>query len=662
MMSVVAALAAVALVVSFSLAMGARPVPWTALVYMAFVPAPFLVAGIYLLRRRPESRTTWLLVGATAGAMCFPLLLEVLVTRRHEVNGVEAWMAPLLAGEALMSMAGLACLVLLIGLFPRGVPRTARQRRLATVTWLLPLPMLVALLSARHIPVETMSYEGIGPFENPFAVRWLGWLDPLTSQARSIASLAVVAAIIAVVVRYRGEEPAVRRQLRWMLFGSSSALVFAVLPWVALPLLGPGALAHGTVLVTLSSAALILIPATVVIALTQPAWIDTDAVIPRGFAYGVLSVLVVVLYLGIAAGLGLAAAGALLQVEVAVLVTVVVALVFNPARVRLQRTAERWVFGARPTPMGAIAGFDRTTQGTSSADLAPILADLVRKAARLRWAEVSLSPVAAATAGTPRGEATFTVPIAREGEAFGTIRCGPKVAGVLNEDDRELVCALAAQSGLLMANARLAGRIVHAHEAERRRIERNIHDGTQQELVALVAKLALARVRLRDGHLDDAPLAELQDDARGILRDLRDLAQGIHPTVLTDGGLVEAVEDRCRRLPIDVTLETSPGLRRRRFDDDVEGAAFFFVTEGLANTLKHASASGVRVGLHAVGDYLELSISDDGTGFRSDSVQPRGLAGLSDRIAALAGTLRIEPAPGSGTVLSARLPVHTAAT
>jgi signal transduction histidine kinase len=236
------------------------------------------------------------------------------------------------------------------------------------------------------------------------------------------------------------------------------------------------------------------------------------------------------------------------------------------------------------------------------------------------------------------------------------------MAGGIGDRELELINALGGQAALLVVNMRLAGRIVGAQEAERRRLERNIHDGAQQELVALVAKLGLARARSKHGEVDDEMLLELQRDAQTILRDLRDLAQGIHPSVLTDGGLVEAVEDRCSRLPIDVEVESSPELRHQRFDDDVEGAAYFFVTEGLANILKHASASAARVNIHRHDGELELTVGDNGVGFDPAAIRQNGLAGLSDRFTALAGSVALDTRPGGGTVLTARLPVEAGRT
>ena len=341
--------------------------------------------------------------------------------------------------------------------------------------------------------------------------------------------------------------------------------------------------------------------------------------------------------------------------------TVVLAFAFQPARARLQHVADRWVFGEQPTPIEAVADFDRSMrQPDSGTALSEHLADTTRRAARLSWVTVDIPPDAPFTSGIRSTPSKLTVPIDRGDDHYGSIECGTKVSGAIKDSDRDLISALAGQAALIVSNARLAARIVHAQEAERRRIERNIHDGAQQELVALVAKLGLARTKAQQKELDEATLVELQRDAGAILTDLRELAQGIHPTVLTDGGLIEAVEDRCSRLPLDVTLETSPGLRRHRFNDEVEGAAYFFVTEGLTNVLKHSDASEAKVRIQRSNGDLILRVSDNGAGFDPGLVDSRGLTGLADRFTALAGSVSVEATPGRGTMLVGQIPVEGA--
>ena len=207
-------------------------------------------------------------------------------------------------------------------------------------------------------------------------------------------------------------------------------------------------------------------------------------------------------------------------------------------------------------------------------------------------------------------------------------------------------------------NARLAGRIVNAAESERRRIERNIHDGAQQELVALVGRLGMARSAASQGGLTADEIDGLRIEAQRILSESRELAQGIHPSVLSDGGIVEAVEDRCARLPLEVSLESSEGLRAHRFGDDIEGAAYFFVTESLANVLKHANATRVAVSMSYDDGRLNLGVVDDGCGFDPDAASANGLAGLRDRIRALGGSVTVASGLGSGTRIAASLPAN----
>ena len=649
-----AAAAVGALLAAVVLAVEARTRGGGSLLYLLMVPLPFLTAGVFLLWRKPEHRAGWLLVAGTTFSMVFSALLEQLVKRRFGEFGAEPWMGWALTIEGLVSMVGLACLALLIGLFPTGTAKTDGERRFARAVWWLPMPLLAASLANRTVLTDGITYRA-QQFESPIFVEGFAWLGPPTSAIRYFLAGVLFVAVGLLIVRYRRESPQERRQIRWVLYGSAIALAIGVVPFIAQPITGAGSDVNVKAALLLGALALLLIPATVVAAIEEPAWLDTDSVIRKSFAYGALSVGIFVVYAGVASGLGLAA-GARMPIEVAIVVTAVLAFAFQPVRRRLQRIADRWVFGDRPTPLEAVAAFDLPAD-RSVTDLAPRLAELVRTTLRLKWVEVDLGSATADLAGVPGGDAEHVVTIDRADGPQGKIRCGPKLAGQWTDRDRDLVGALAAQAGLLAANAKLTSRIVHAQEAERRRIERNIHDGVQQELVALVAKLGLARAKVRRGVLGETDLVDLQSDAGVILRDLRDFAQGIHPSVLTDGGLVEAVEDRCGRLPIEVRTEFSPGLRQRRFGDDIEGAAYFFVAEGLANVLKHAEATRVHVGVVQIDGALELTVDDDGVGFDAEGTHRAGLAGLSDRFAALAGTVKVDATSGQGTVLRARLPV-----
>jgi signal transduction histidine kinase len=231
-------------------------------------------------------------------------------------------------------------------------------------------------------------------------------------------------------------------------------------------------------------------------------------------------------------------------------------------------------------------------------------------------------------------------------------------------DDPGLVESVRATAGLVLENERLAaevrsqlaevrasrGRIVAAGDAERRRIEGDLHDGAQQRLVTLSVTLGLEASRADAAAAD--LLSRAQDEVEQAIAELRELARGIHPTLLRDEGLTAAVEALARRAPLPVTVES--GLRAR-LPDPVELAAYFVVSEALTNVAKHSSAETVTVVLEPGPGVLHLSVTDDGTG--GALVRPgSGLAGLRDRVEAVDGTLSIESDAAHGTAVRAFFP------
>jgi signal transduction histidine kinase len=245
---------------------------------------------------------------------------------------------------------------------------------------------------------------------------------------------------------------------------------------------------------------------------------------------------------------------------------------------------------------------------------------------------------------------------------------GEEVAALVHDpallDEPALVEAVRATAGLVLENERLAAevrsqlaevrasrtRIVAATDAARRRIERNLHDGAQQRLVTLSIALGLAASR------DEAPgsvaLARARDEVEEAIAELRELARGIHPTLLRDEGLEAAVESLARRTPLPVTLE---GSVEGRLPDAVELAAYFLVSEALTNVAKHAAATVVAVRLEREAGMLRVAVTDDGVG-GAHAAADSGLAGLRDRLEVLDATLVVESEPGGGTRISAEIP------
>jgi signal transduction histidine kinase len=197
-------------------------------------------------------------------------------------------------------------------------------------------------------------------------------------------------------------------------------------------------------------------------------------------------------------------------------------------------------------------------------------------------------------------------------------------------------------------------RIIAAADAERRRLERDLHDGAQQRLVALTLTLSLARRQVEAG--DDAEAAEqlagAEQEARLAIEELRELARGIHPAILTSRGLDAALVELCGRAAVPVAIDGAVG---ERLAPEVETAAYFTISEALANVGKYANATEARVRIVSGPEGLEVAISDDGRG-GADPDAGTGLRGLFDRVGAVGGTLRVASPPGGGTTLTAQLP------
>jgi signal transduction histidine kinase len=197
-------------------------------------------------------------------------------------------------------------------------------------------------------------------------------------------------------------------------------------------------------------------------------------------------------------------------------------------------------------------------------------------------------------------------------------------------------------------------RIIDAADAERRRIERDLHDGAQQRLVAVAVTLGLAEAQLASDPSQAARLiAQAREEAQLAVKELRELARGIHPALLSDRGLGAALEALASRAPIPVTVSGVPEAPLR---EPVEAAAYFVTAEALTNVAKYARASEASVELATEDDCLRVSVRDDGVG-GADPSTGSGLRGLCDRVEALDGRLEIESPPGSGTTLTVKLPL-----
>jgi signal transduction histidine kinase len=254
-------------------------------------------------------------------------------------------------------------------------------------------------------------------------------------------------------------------------------------------------------------------------------------------------------------------------------------------------------------------------------------------------------------------------PVEVDGERIGAI-----VHDASLRAEPEVLASVAAAAGLAMQNERLhaalgarledlrrsRARIVEAGLAERRRLERNLHDGAQQRLVALSLALRMAERQIpRDPERAQAMVAEAQRELNQALEELRELARGIHPAVLSDRGLGAAVEALAVRSPLPVRIVEVP---EERLPEAVEAAAYFTISEALTNVAKYAGANEATVAVRRTDGHAEVEVADDGVG-GADPDRGTGLRGLADRLGALDGTLSLDSPPGSGTTLRAEIPV-----
>jgi signal transduction histidine kinase len=233
---------------------------------------------------------------------------------------------------------------------------------------------------------------------------------------------------------------------------------------------------------------------------------------------------------------------------------------------------------------------------------------------------------------------------------LGLLRTRLSEADLVAEENVRLDAELQARLDQLQESR---ARIVEAGYSARRKLERDLHDGAQQRLVGLALDLRLARERLDD---DPAAAGAMLDDASAELakatEELRELARGIHPAILSDRGLEAAVESLAQRAPLPVEIDASVD---GRLPEPVEAAAYFVVSEALTNVVRHSGADRAEVGIRRDNGRLVIEVADDGSG--GADAAGSGLRGLADRVAALDGRLRVDDPAGGGTIVRADIPL-----
>lgn len=640
------------------------------------LPLAFTGAGAVALLKRPAHRAARrITILGTTHLAAFSLAVVVVSDPAHPVS----WILNLVS--MMLFALGMAAWVAACAVFPDGRYTGVLSRHLVRgyTSLVAALSISVGLLGPDVKPVVLLG-DDPPSIETPLGTEALRLLGPI---AAIIINLGLLVGVVLLVLRYLRGDKARKLAMRWPLV---SAIVLGAAV-IGAPF---GSLVFPDAVVTIAFVVIgISFPATLALAMLRHRLFDVDLVIRRSLIYGVLWVFISAIYAAVTSLLGISV-GARAPVGLAVVVTAVMAVTLQPLRSRLENIADRWVFGRRASRYDLLSSFGASLKRTFDVDsLVQELVATARAGAQARWVRLwlvdpdrkGLTPRHAEGLSLMEEDfAPLVVPLADAEAAVGFIECGPRIDGSYSTTDAELLQTLAYQATLALRNATLAAdlaarvfeldrqtrelaasraRLVHAQETERRRIERDIHDGIQQQLVAMMAKLELTQTQL-PWDLDKArhSLEEAQHSVRSSLADLRDLVAGIHPAVLRDQGLAEATKALAARCPLEIDLCIAARVENMRLPADVESAAYFTIAEGLTNAVKHSQGARVVLDLALVPDGLAVEISDNGCGFQSGGKAGGGIEGLQDRVEALGGRIDVESEPGTGVRIRAHFPLR----
>ncbi len=643
-------------VVLVALVRGPAAVPDTTAAHALFVTCGLALVVSLAAREQATNRLVWVLAVAALGIGFFgfqegarqvldpdgPLSI-VVITRPADLAPASAWLfavaiAVSSAGNALLTTFGLL-------LFPDGRLPSKRWR---PVSGLIAMGILVAagLSIWGWSPHNTVAPDDQATFN----------IGPSIHAASTLVALA------GLIVRFRRETMAERVRIKWVLWGLG---VFVILMLIGL----------NTGFVPVTMAAFATLFAAYGIGIARHNLFDVNVVISRTLTYAVLAAVIGTIYVGVVVGIGsLLGSGDEPNPVLAITATALVAAAFQPARRRLQRLANRLVFGRRATPYEVLSDFSRRVAATGDSLLADVARSLVDGTAAERVAvTVDLEDGTAEAAAWPPDPAAaiettspaepLRLPIVESGVRLGSLDLYVPPGQSLPDDEWRLAEHLAAGMGLALTNEtlteRLAGRVDELRQSRRRlvavqddirrRLERDLHDGAQQQLVALKVKLGLCRSLTAAA--ENATVTELVErlasDADKAVESLRDFARGVYPPLLESDGLEAAISGQLRRSHTTVDLHVDALGRYRR---EVESTVYFCILEALRET-----TGAKRVDVAQQNGSIVFAVCADGDGAESVGSEFR-TPRIRDRIDALSGSVDVVRNPTGGITLSGTIP------
>ncbi len=658
----------------------------------AVIAIGFGLISFLIVKDQPRNPVIWVAVWASflTGIYCLFEFVIYLYLKRQGLDAdifhlrpvdLPVGMAIVVQTTSWIYIPGIyGPLTLGFSLFPDG---RLPGRRWRWLLWATPAVLVstAMILAYAFRPSSTLAYEAavagdIRDFEPVIGA-------PLTAVffALSFAFLVlVIFSLAAMVVRYRRSDGVVREQFKWVIWGASLTVATLVPALVVDTVQGTNGWTQSSLLV-----GLVILLSSYGIAIGKYRLYAIDTVISRTVVLALLIVFITSVYALVVVGLGrlLGSGGDGLVLPIAA--TAIVAIAFEPVRHRAQRWANRLVWGQRATPYEVLADL---TERLPLAEPGKGLLD--RMAGRLMdgtgaqratiWIGLDGGMSPAATA--PPGDDVFTgpslsadgvFPITHDGELVGAIELVKPPGVPLSTAERHLIDDLAGSAGAILGYERLnaslretarelersRARLVDAQDTERRRLERALHDGAQQQIVGLKVRIDLARgMAGRTGATDlERMLESLSTEAQAALDEVRGLARGIYPPVLESDGLAAAISSLASGAPVAVVFERD-GVGR--YSSEIEAAVYFDISEAVTNAVKHAEPP-VRVTLREEDGMLTFTVSDKGPGF-DPNMQRRGsgLENLRDRMDAIGGTVTVQSEPGKGTTVSGEVPLQQA--
>lgn len=621
---------------------------------IAGVAAPSM--GLIIVTRAPRNRLGWVFLAIGAASAIWgatTLLLMSGMPPTGPVGTLAAWLATWTYYPAYALTFAVVPL-----LFPDG--------RLPGPRWAIAAWGIGTVIACQAV-LEAFAQPtaAAAPVPNP-------WFSPMSGRAAEVLGpvldrawwIAVVVAAAGMLSRFRGSAGARRAQLLWF----SGAVVIGVAALLTFQ--------RGVVLV-------VLLPVASAIAIARHRLYDIEIVATRAVVYGGLAAVAAGIYVAIVVGIGSVAGRSSSDLRLIFVATVATAVVFQPLHRSLLGAARRLVYGARSSPYEAMSDLaTRVGAAMTATEVLPAMSNAIAAALPVEAVEVRawLPNGGAASASWPSqpppgADGTHRFPIHHGGQESGELLVRLSGGADPSPAERRLLQDLAAHAGPALRTVVLAGeldarlhelterseqlrssraRLVAAEDEARRSIERDIHDGAQQQLLALAVELGRAeRLVERDPSAAAALLNGLQQRAAAMLTDLRSLASGTYPPVLSELGVGAALRSRMAELGAEVVVTDE---LRRRLDQQVEAALYFSILEAVQNATKHSGARSITVSIRDEADDVTFIVRDDGSGFEEGSVPRRGLQNITDRIEVVGGAVRVSTGAGAGTTVSGRVP------